>query len=55
MLELNRVSFGPITADGLALGSWRLLTKSEVEELRRLAGEARPRKVASEPDVEDVE
>ena len=55
VLELNRVSFGPITADGLALGSWRLLTKSEVEELRRLAGEARPRKVASEPDVEDVE
>lgn len=37
VIELNRVSFGPITAQGLALGAWRLLSSAEVEELRRLA------------------
>ena len=36
VLELNRVSFGPITARGLELGAWRLLSTDEVEELRRL-------------------
>lgn len=32
--QLNRVSFGPITAQGLAPGAWRLLTTAEVEALR---------------------
>lgn len=34
VLRLNRVSFGGITAEGLALGSWRLLTADEVARLR---------------------
>lgn len=43
VLELNRVSFGPITASGLDLGSWRLLTGEEVAQLRLLvAGTAAP-------------
>lgn len=37
VLELNRVSFGPITAAGLDLGAWRLLSASEVAALRALA------------------
>ena len=32
--QLARVSFGPITAEGLAQGSWRLLTSAEVKGLR---------------------
>ncbi len=36
VIELERVSFGPVTAQGLPIGSWRLLTGEEVEELRRL-------------------
>ena len=32
--RLNRVSFGPITAAGLPVGSWRLLNANEVEALR---------------------
>ena len=34
VLRLNRVSFGGITAEGLAVGSWRLLTADEVAQLR---------------------
>ena len=34
VLQLNRVSFGGITADGLPFGAWRLLTTAEVEALR---------------------
>ena len=36
VLELNRVSFGPITARGLDVGAWRLLTADEVGKLRAL-------------------
>ncbi|MBS5449687.1 MAG: rRNA pseudouridine synthase [Coriobacteriia bacterium] len=36
VLELNRVSFGPITAQGLELGSWRLLSTAEVDALREM-------------------
>lgn len=32
--QLNRVSFGGVTARGLAEGTWRLLTSAEVESLR---------------------
>ena len=35
-IELERVSFGPVSAQGRPIGSWRLLTGEEVEELRRL-------------------
>ena len=41
VVQLNRVSFGPITTDGLALGSWRLLRSSEVEELKASVDESR--------------
>lgn len=34
VLQLNRTSFGPITADGLEPGVWRLLTSPEVEALK---------------------
>ena len=43
VLELNRVSFGPITARGLALGSWRMLTTDEVGALRKLAAKTKDR------------
>ena len=39
VVELNRVSFGPITAEGLEPGSWRLLSAAEVDALRALAAE----------------
>lgn len=47
VLELNRVSFGPITARGLDVGAWRLLTAEEVGKLRALTasyhvGDRRP-------------
>ncbi len=50
VLELNRVSFGPITARGLDIGSWRLLTNDEVGKLRKLAelGDERRAKRAQE-------
>lgn len=34
VLQLNRVDFGGITAQGLQPGAWRLLTTSEVESLK---------------------
>jgi 23S rRNA pseudouridine2605 synthase len=40
VVELVRVSVGPITADGLAEGAWRYLKPDEVEALRR--GDAPP-------------
>lgn len=40
VVELVRVSVGPITAEGLAEGAWRYLKPDEVEALRR--GEAPP-------------
>ena len=43
VLELNRVSFGPITARGLAMGSWRMLTTDEVGALRKLAEKTKDR------------
>lgn len=39
--RLNRVSFGPITAAGLAVGSWRLLNAAEVESLRQASATGR--------------
>jgi 23S rRNA pseudouridine2605 synthase len=36
VVELNRVSFGPITARGLEPGAWRLLTKEEIDELKAI-------------------
>ena len=43
VLELNRVSFGPITARGLDLGAWRLLTSDEIGKLRALVADASSR------------
>ncbi len=37
--QLSRVSFGPITCSGLDVGSWRLLTASEVDALRSAVDE----------------
>jgi len=34
VLELHRVSFGPVTVEGLSRGSWRHLTDDEVAALR---------------------
>ena len=50
VLELNRVSFGPITARGLELGAWRLLSTEEVEELRRLTKGAGARTWGQRPE-----
>jgi len=34
VIQLNRVSFGSVTAQGLPAGAWRLLASAEVEALR---------------------
>ncbi len=36
--QLTRVEFAGITAKGLGMGQWRLLTNSEVSRLRKLVG-----------------
>lgn len=38
VVRLERVSFGPIAAAGLAQGAWRLLTSAEVAQLRASVG-----------------
>jgi 23S rRNA pseudouridine2605 synthase len=38
VLKLHRVADGPITADGLARGEWRHLTKREIASLKRNVG-----------------
>ena len=38
VLELQRLSMGPLTLDRLAQGSWRELTEKEVEGLRAACG-----------------
>ncbi|HSG49689.1 MAG TPA: pseudouridine synthase [Longimicrobiales bacterium] len=38
VLRLRRERFGPISLDGLERGSWRELTKDEINGLRRAAG-----------------
>jgi len=38
VLELERVSFGPVLLGGLELGAWRELSTEEVRALRRAAG-----------------
>jgi 23S rRNA pseudouridine2605 synthase len=38
VLKLHRVADGPITADGLARGEWRHLTKREIAALKRNVG-----------------
>lgn len=46
VVELVRVSVGPITADGLAEGAWRYLKPDEVEALRRGDAPQAPRRAA---------
>ena len=38
VLELERISFGPVPLDDLAPGTWRYLTEDEVHDLKRVAG-----------------
>jgi len=38
VVKLDRVAYGPVTKEGLARGGMRSLTRSEVRQLRRLAG-----------------
>jgi 16S rRNA U516 pseudouridylate synthase RsuA-like enzyme len=38
VLKLHRAADGPITADGLARGEWRHLTKREIAALKRNVG-----------------
>jgi len=38
VLKLHRVTDGPITAEGLARGEWRYLTKREITALKRHVG-----------------
>lgn len=40
VLELHRVSFGPVTVEGLIRGSWRYLRPDEITALREAVGMA---------------
>lgn len=44
--RLSRVAIGPITIKGLAVGTWRLLTGTEIKMLERAAGMAKPNPAA---------
>ncbi|MFT5050275.1 MAG: 23S rRNA pseudouridine2605 synthase [Chlamydiales bacterium] len=46
VIDLKRISIGPLTVRGLRIGSWRALTRAEVESL--LAGETGPEQLPSE-------
>ena len=38
VLKISRVRLGGLSFEGLAMGAWRDLTKSEVNDLRKRAG-----------------
>jgi 16S rRNA U516 pseudouridylate synthase RsuA-like enzyme len=38
LLKISRVRFGGLSFEGLAMGGWRDLSKSEIADLRKRAG-----------------